>query len=143
MRAGDISAIYIGEVIDAAPTPRPPTMRKMTNWTKVRGIAVPIAETRKAVAEEPRGRDAADASHQRARRGPALHRGVELEVRLEVADRAADDGGVVAEEKSAEGGHHADQRDVPRARHSTAGRPGHLIPRSRGVARRTRASTTS
>ena len=51
IRAGLISAMYMGLVIDAAPTPTPPTMRKTMNSVRVRGIAVPMAETRNRIAE--------------------------------------------------------------------------------------------
>ena len=50
-RAGLISAMYIGLVIEAAPTPIPPIMRKIMSWLRVRGIAVPMAETKNRIAE--------------------------------------------------------------------------------------------
>jgi hypothetical protein len=50
MRAGDISAIYIGEVIDAAPTPTPPIILKITNIVTFFGSAVPTAETKNRIA---------------------------------------------------------------------------------------------
>ena len=49
--AGLISAIYIGEVIDAAPTPTPPIILKIINSVRVLGKAVPKAEIRKKKAE--------------------------------------------------------------------------------------------
>ena len=51
IRAGEISAMYMGEVIEAAPMPSPPMMRKKTNSVKLRGKAVPKAETRNSTAE--------------------------------------------------------------------------------------------
>ena len=48
MRKGVTSAMYIGEVIEAAPMPIPPIKRKTMNWASVRGRAVPRAETKKA-----------------------------------------------------------------------------------------------
>ena len=50
IRAGAISAIYMGDVIEAAPTPTPPSMRKTTNQDRLGGIADPIAETRNMAA---------------------------------------------------------------------------------------------
>ena len=49
IRAGDISAIYIGLVIEAAPTPIPPMILKIMNSNKVLGKAVPSAEIRKRI----------------------------------------------------------------------------------------------
>jgi len=46
-RAGLISAIYIGLVIEAIPTPNPPIIRNMTNSVSVCAIAEPSAEIRK------------------------------------------------------------------------------------------------
>ena len=46
MRAGLISAMYIGLVMDAAPTATPQRMRNDTNSTRLRGIAVPMADTK-------------------------------------------------------------------------------------------------
>jgi hypothetical protein len=51
MRAGEISAMYIGDVRDAAPTPKPPMNRKIMNSVRFLGSAVPRAETRKSTAE--------------------------------------------------------------------------------------------
>ena len=48
MRKGAISAIYMGDVIEAAPMPMPPMKRKTMNSTRVRGKAVPKAETKNA-----------------------------------------------------------------------------------------------
>ena len=48
--AGEISAMYIGELIEAAPTPMPPSKRKATNQNNVGGSAVPMAETRNSTA---------------------------------------------------------------------------------------------
>jgi hypothetical protein len=50
MRAGEISAMYIGEVIDAAPTPTPPMTRKTTKVAKLGGNAVPMADARNMTA---------------------------------------------------------------------------------------------
>jgi len=49
-RGGDSSAMYIGEVIAARPTPTPPTARQTLNSVIVRGRAVPIAEAMKQTA---------------------------------------------------------------------------------------------
>ena len=43
--------MYIGEVIEAAPTPMPPMILKIINWVKVLGMAVPTAEIRKRTAD--------------------------------------------------------------------------------------------
>ena len=51
IRAGLISAMYIGLVIDAAPTPSPPRMRYRTNSVTLRGMAEPIAEIKNSTAE--------------------------------------------------------------------------------------------
>ena len=48
MRKGVISAIYMGEVIEAAPMPMPPDEAEDMNVVSVRGRAVPRAETKKA-----------------------------------------------------------------------------------------------
>jgi len=50
MRAGLISAMYMGEEMEAAPTPIPPMMRKMTKMPIVGGTAVPMAEIRNMTA---------------------------------------------------------------------------------------------
>ena len=50
MRKGVISAIYMGEVSDAAPIPNPPRTRKKMNVLSDRGMAVPMAEAKKASA---------------------------------------------------------------------------------------------
>src|SRR5690242_6529846 len=44
MLAGDISAMYMGDSIDAMPTPRPPMMRKNTNQNSWCERPTPIAE---------------------------------------------------------------------------------------------------
>ena len=49
-RGGEISAMYIGDVIAANPTPMPPTARQMLNSRMVRGRAVPMAEAMKQAA---------------------------------------------------------------------------------------------
>ena len=51
MRAGLISAMYIGLVIEAAPTANPQRMRKRTNWARLDGTAVPMAETKNRTPE--------------------------------------------------------------------------------------------
>ncbi len=95
IRAGEISAMYIGEVIEAAPIAKPPRMRKTTNIVTLCGSAVPTAETRKnnagqdqhllppqPVAQEAGHRRPCRAAQKHARRGPArLQRRVEVEMR--------------------------------------------------------------
>lgn len=54
MRAGDISAIYIGDVIEAAPTPIPPIILKIMNIVKFLGKAVPRADAKKKTADKIR-----------------------------------------------------------------------------------------
>lgn len=51
MRAGATSAMYIGAVIEAIPTPAPPRIRNVTNVAKASGSAVPTADARKSAAE--------------------------------------------------------------------------------------------
>ena len=53
-RAGEISAMYIGEAIDATPTPIPPMMRKTTKRSNVSATAVPRAETKNRMPESTR-----------------------------------------------------------------------------------------
>ncbi len=48
--AGAISAMYIGAMISAAPTPRPPTMRAMTRVMKFGASADAIADTANSTA---------------------------------------------------------------------------------------------
>ena len=48
--AGEISAIYIGESIDAAPTPNPPINRAKTNSINFLGRAEKMADVRKNIA---------------------------------------------------------------------------------------------
>jgi len=43
--------MYIGEVIDAAPTPTPPIILKIINSVRFLGKAVPMAETKKRTAD--------------------------------------------------------------------------------------------
>ncbi len=45
-RAGEISAMYIGETTDAAPTPRPPRKRKARKDDQLQATALPMAETK-------------------------------------------------------------------------------------------------
>ena len=47
IRGGVTSAMYIGEMIDAAPTPMPPRILKMTKNASVGAPDVPAALTRK------------------------------------------------------------------------------------------------
>lgn len=54
MRAGLISAMYIGLVMEAAPTPMPPRKRQRTNPVRVWETAVPIAEARNMTAAKIR-----------------------------------------------------------------------------------------
>jgi hypothetical protein len=42
--AGEISAMYIGDRLEASPMPTPPRMRKRVCQEKVQAIAVPMAE---------------------------------------------------------------------------------------------------
>ena len=51
IRAGEISAMYIGEAIEATPTPTPPRMRKTTKRPNESASAVPTAETRNRMPE--------------------------------------------------------------------------------------------
>jgi len=70
---GAISAIYIGEVMAAKPTPIPPTARQMQKSKKVRGSAVPMADTRKhtAATHSVARRPIESLSHMPAK-GPAI-----------------------------------------------------------------------
>ena len=45
IRAGEISAMYMGDTTEANPTPTPPRMRKALNWVMFEGKAEPIAPT--------------------------------------------------------------------------------------------------
>ena len=47
--AGEISAIYMGAAMDAAPTPMPPNIRNTINWLNVSGNAVPNADIKKKI----------------------------------------------------------------------------------------------
>ena len=51
IRAGATSAMYMGDCIEAIPTPTPPMIRATINSTKLRGTAEPMAETAKRTAE--------------------------------------------------------------------------------------------
>ena len=45
-RAGEISAMYIGETTEAAPTPSPPRKRKTRKEYQPQARALPTAETK-------------------------------------------------------------------------------------------------
>ena len=125
MRAGLISAIYIGLVIEAAPTANPQMIRKMTNWVRLLGTAVPMAETKNRTAE----RISTFLRPHRSLRVPAsqapsphprrvqlaaqpVSTGLSMEMGFHEADGPGDHGGVVAKEQSSQRGHQAQERHI-------------------------------
>ena len=128
MRAGVISAMYIGVEIEAMPMPTPPRNRKTMNVPMSCGSAVPMAEARNMRAARnmaslrpnrsemrPDEQHAGRAADQHAARGPALHEIAQAEPGRQRLDRAGDDAGVVAEEQPAQRGDQADGGEVKRA----------------------------
>ena len=64
--AGEISAMYSGESIDAMPMPVPPTSRAATRCHGSRGMADPIAQSVNSTADKEQDLLAAEAVAQRA-----------------------------------------------------------------------------
>jgi hypothetical protein len=79
--AGEISAIYMGDMTDENPIPKPPIIRKRLNWNIVFGRALPIAEIAKSTAAisralfRPRG-----SLSKPAKKGPTIQPSMALPV---------------------------------------------------------------
>ena len=118
MRKGVISAMYMGEVIEAAPMPIPPMKRNTMNSARVRGRAVPTAETKNARAAEDQHLLAAETVAEESGRsrpertagqgaggGKALPKRRQLEADPQEADGPGDNRRIVAEQQPAQGRH--------------------------------------
>ena len=116
-RAGEISAMYIGETTEAPPTPMPPTKRKKRNEDQSQASA--HAHRRDEVEDGDRDQDGAapedvgrtadddradDRADEGARHGEAEPEAAQPEDRAQRLGRAGDDRRVEAEEEAPEGG---------------------------------------
>ncbi len=115
--AGLISAMYAGAITEAAPTPRPPTTRHTIMSTGPKARPEPIAEAVKSADGEEHHLEPADpvrevtgtvGANHAAEQGRGDHEPGQGRAHAEVvahrADGAVDDGGVEAEQETAQRG---------------------------------------